>query len=147
MDRQEIEKKLHRVEWIRNVINNHLDDVKKILESVLDDLQDPTKKSHNIVKGLLDEGASNHINYEKWSSYNSVMEGLLEEYQDPGKFSNLVGKLLYAMTMNNVPATDAKRFVDELLPNTKHPKTRIYIQQRLKKCYPELKLNEEPTQP
>lgn len=44
MDRQEVEKKLKRVEWIRTVINHHLNDVEDILRSVLKSDTTPKKK-------------------------------------------------------------------------------------------------------
>ena len=117
----EIEKKLKRVQWIRTVINHHLDDVEDILLSVL--------KEHN--------GKEHIATLPKhccgWDTYQEVINNLSKKEQDPKGFANKVGKLVFAMSRHNISREEAQRFVDEL--NINNNTTRQYIQQHLDNCY------------
>lgn len=136
MDKREIEKKLKRVKWIRNVINHHLDDVEEILNSVLD--EQPKTPKVDIIDDLVKAwvGKTKFKDYTKWASYKAVMDGLKDEDNNPFGFANTVGKLLYAMSMNGIPLDEADRFVKELSKHLKSDTTKKDIEQRLSIYYP-----------
>lgn len=132
----EIEKKLNRVKWIRNVINNHLDDVEEILKSVLDE-QPKTPKVDTIddlVKAWV--GKPKFRDYTKWDSYKAVVAGMKDEEKDPVRFANTVGRLFYAMSKNGIPLDEADRFVKELTKRLKSDISKKYIEQRFSIYYP-----------
>lgn len=136
MKNTEIEKKLKRIKWIRNVINNHLDDVEEILNSVLDE-QPKTPKLDTIddlVKAFVRK--PKFRDYTKWDSYRAVIAGLKDEEKDPERFAHTVGRLFYAMSKNGIPLDEASGFVEELTSHLKSDITKKYIERKFSIYYP-----------
>ena len=120
----EIEKKLKRVQWIRTVINHHLDDVEKILNDAKTICSQQPQKGDGTPK------------YVEWDTYRDVLCNILTEKDYPDAFSSKVGKLLYAMSKHNIPRVEAKGVIDKLIPHMTHKKTVDYMNEKLAFFYP-----------
>ena len=120
----EIEKKLKRVQWIRTVINHHLDDVEKILNDAKSICSQQSQKGDETPK------------YVEWDTYRDVLCNILTEKDYPDAFSSKVGKLLYAMSKHHIPRVDAKGVIDKLIPHMTHKKTVDYMNDKLEFFYP-----------
>ena len=122
----EIDQKLKRVQGIITVINHHLDDVEEILRSVMEIKNSSSTESDKLPK------------YAKWKSYCDVFDNISVEKDSPVNFANMVGRLLYAMSKNEVPKEEATGVVDKLIPHMTHKETIKYMKQRLELFYPKL---------
>lgn len=120
----EIEKKLKRVQWIRTVINHHLDDVEKILNDAKSICSQQPQKGDGTPK------------YVEWDTYRDVLCNILTEKDYPDAFSSKVGKLLYAMSKHHIPRVEAKGVIDKLIPHMTHKKTVDYMNEKLAFFYP-----------
>ena len=120
----EIEKKLKRVQWIRTVINHHLDDVEKILNDAKSICSQQPQKGDGTPK------------YVEWDTYRDVLCNILTEKEYPDAFSSKVGKLLYAMSKHHIPRVEAKGVIDKLIPHMTHKKTVDYMNEKLAFFYP-----------
>ena len=125
----EIAKKLKRVQWIRTVINHHLDDVEKILNEAMSIFSQLTQKDDGLPK------------YAKWKIYRDVFDNISWEKNSPLIFAEMVEKLLYAMSKNGISREEAKVVVDKLIPAMTHDATVKYMNERLDFFYP----NSQPT--
>ena len=123
----EIEKKLKRVQWIRTVINHHLDDVEKILNDAKSICSQQPQKCDGTPK------------YVEWDTYHDVLCNILTEKDYPDAFSSKVGKLLYAMSKHHIPRVEAKGVIDKLIPHMTHKKTVEYMNNKLDFFYPTIK--------
>lgn len=120
----EIEKKLKRVQWIRTVINHHLDDVEEILKDAMSICSQTTPKCDRMPK------------YANWKTYRDVFDSISWEKNSPMIFLELVEKLLYAMSKNGIPREEAKGVVDKLSSAMTHKETVKYMNERLAFLYP-----------
>lgn len=120
----EIEKKLKRVQWIRTVINHHLDDVEKILKDAMFICSQLTQKGDGLPK------------YAKWNTYRDVLDNIFTEKDDHEAFSKKVELLLYAMSKNGISREEAKGVVDKLIPVMTHKETVESMNERLEFFYP-----------
>ena len=120
----EISKKLKRVQWIRTVINHHLDDVEKILNDAMSIFSQLTQKDDGLPK------------YAKWKTYRDVFDNISWEKNSPLIFAAMVEKLLYAMSKNGISREEAKGVVDKLIPVMTHDATVKYMNERLDFFYP-----------
>lgn len=120
----EIEKKLKRVQWIRTVINHHLDDVEKILNDAMSICSQLTQKDDGLPK------------YAKWKTYRDVLDNIAWEKNSPVIFAKMVEKLLYAMSKNGISREEAKSVVDKLIPAMTHDVTVKSMNERLDFFYP-----------
>ena len=120
----EIEKKLKRVQWIRTVINHHLDDVEKILNDAKSICSQQPQKCDGVPK------------YDEWDSYRDVLCNILTEKDYPDAFSSKVDKLLYDMSKHHIPRVEAKGVIDKLIPYMTHKKTVDYMNEKLDFFYP-----------
>lgn len=126
----EIEKKLKRVQWIRTVINHHLDDVEEILNDAMSICSKPTPKDDKLPK------------YAKWPTYCDVFDSISTEKDSPEVFTKKVGKLLYAMSKNNISNEDASGVVDKLIPKMSHNDTVEYMKECLAFFFPKKQFSE-----
>ena len=120
----EIEKKLKRVQWIRTVINHHLDDVEKILNDAKSICSQLTQKCDGLPK------------YAKWNTYRDVIDHISWEKDSPVIFAKMVEKMLYAMSKNGISREDAKGVIDKLIPDMAHKETVDTMNERLDFFYP-----------
>ena len=127
--KDEIAKKLKRVQWIRTVINHHLDDVEKILNDAMSICSQQPQKCYGMPK------------YDEWDTYRDVICSILTEKDYPDAFSVKVEKLLYAMSKHRIPRVEAKCVIDKLVPHMTHKKTVEYMNNKLDFFYP----NSQPT--
>lgn len=129
----EIDKKLKRVQWIRTVINHHLDDVEKILNDAMFIFSQLTQKDDGLPK------------YAKWNTYRDVLDNISWEKNSPLIFAEMVEKLLYAMSKNGISREEAKGVVDKLIPAMTHDATVKYMNERLDFFYPNSQPTKSPT--
>lgn len=127
----EIEKKLKRVQWIRTVINHHLNDVEKILKDAMSICPQPTPNYDELPK------------YAKWPTYCDVFDSISIEKDAPMVFTGKVGKLLYAMSKNGISRDEAKGVVDKLIPKMSHKDSVDSI----KECLSFLYSKKQPSKP
>ena len=120
----EIEKKLKRVQWIRTVINHHLDDVEKILNDAKYICSQLTPKCDGLPK------------YANWNTYRDVLDHISCEKGSPLIFVKMVEKMLYAMSKNGISREEAKGVIDKLIPAMTHDVTVKYLKERLDFFYP-----------
>ena len=120
----EIEKKLKRVQWIRTVINHHLDDVEKILNDAMFICSQHAQKDDGLPK------------YAKWKTYRDVLDNISWEKNSPAIFAKMVEKLLYAMSKNGIPREEARGVLDKLIPAMTHKETVESMNERLDFFYP-----------
>lgn len=130
----EIEKKLKRVQWIRTVINHHLDDVEKILNDAMSICSQHTQKCDGLPK------------YAKWKTYHDVLANIFTEKDDHEAFSKKVELLLYAMSKNGISREEAKGVIDKLIPSMAHKETVKSMNERLDFFYPN-KQSTNPSEP
>ena len=119
-----IEKKLKRVQWIRTVINHHLDDVEEILKDAMSICSQPTPKCDGLPK------------YANWKTYRDVLDNISWEKDSPVIFAKMVEKLLYAMSKNGISREEAKGVIDKLIPSMVHKETVETMNERLNFFYP-----------
>ena len=129
----EIAKKLNRVQWIRTVINHHLDDVEKILNDAMSICSQQPQKCYGMPK------------YDEWDSYRDVLCSILTEKDYPDAFSAKVEKLLYAMSKHRIPRVEAKGSIAKLVPQMTHNKTVEYMNNKLDCFYPNSQPTKSPT--
>ena len=129
----EIEKKLKRVQWIRTVINHHLDDVEKILNDAKSICSQQSQKCYGLPK------------YAEWDTYRDVICNILTEKDNPDAFSDKVYKLLYAMSKHHIPRDEVKGVIDKLIPHMTHKKTVDYMNEKLAFFYPTIQPTKSPT--
>ena len=120
----EIEKKLKRVQWIRTVINHHLDDVEKILNDAKYICSQLTQKGDGLPK------------YANWNTYRDVLDHIYCEKGSPLTFVRMVEKMLYAMSKNGISRDEAKGVIDKLIPAMAHKETVETMNERLDFFYP-----------
>ena len=125
----EIEKKLKRVQWIRTVINHHLDDVEKILNDAKSICSQQPQKCYGMPK------------YANWNTYRDVLDHISFEKSSPVIFVKMVEKMLYAMSKNGISREEAKGVIDKLIPAMTHDVTVKTMKERLNFFYP----NSQPT--
>lgn len=128
----EIEKKLKRVQWIRTVINHHLDDVEKILKDAMFICSQLAQKDDGLPK------------YAKWKTYRDVLDNISWEKNSPLIFAKMVEKLLYAMSKNGISREEAKSVVDKLIPVMTHDVTVKSMKERLEFFYPNKQSTKSP---
>lgn len=128
----EIEKKLKRVQWIRTVINHHLDDVEKILNDAMFICSQLTQKGDGLPK------------YAKWKTYRDVLDNISWEKDSPEIFAKMVEKMLYAMSKNGISREEAKSVVDKLIPAMTHKETVESMNERLDFFYPNRQSTKSP---
>lgn len=128
----EIEKKLKRVQWIRTVINHHLDDVEKILKDAMSICSQHAQKCDGLPK------------YAKWDTYRNVLDNISWEKNSPEIFAKMVEKLLYAMSKNGISREEAKSVVDKLIPIMTHKETVESMNERLDFFYPNRQSTKSP---
>ena len=129
----EIAKKLKRVQWIRTVINHHLDDVEKILNDAMFICSQHAQKDDGLPK------------YAKWKTYLDVLDNIAWEKNSPLIFAKMVEKLLYAMSKNGISREEAKSVVDKLIPAMTHDVTVKTMNERLDFFYPNSQPTKSPT--
>ena len=120
----EIEKKLKRVQWIRTVINHHLDDVEKILNDAKSICSQLTQKGDGLPK------------YAKWNTYRDVIDHISWEKNSPVIFAKMVAKMLYAMSKNGISREEANGVIDKLNPAMTHDVTVKTMKGLLDSFYP-----------
>ena len=120
----EIEKKLKRVQWIRTVINHHLDDVEKILNDAKSICSQQPQKGDGTPK------------YANWNTYRDVLDHISWEKSSPLIFARMVEKMLYAMSKNGISREEAKGVIDKLIPAMAHKETVETMKERLDFFYP-----------
>lgn len=120
----EIEKKLKRVQWIRTVINHHLDDVEKILNDAKTICSQQPQKCDGLPK------------YANWNTYRDVLDHISFEKSSPVIFVRMVEKMLYAMSKNGISREEAKGVIDKLIPAMTHDVTVKSMKERLDFFYP-----------
>ena len=125
----EIEKKLKRVQWIRTVINHHLDDVEKILNDAKSICSQQPQKGDGTPK------------YANWNTYRDVIDNISWEKRSPLIFARMVEKMLYAMSKNGISRDEAKGVIDKLIPSMTHDVTVKTMKELLDFFYP----NSQPT--
>lgn len=119
MTTREVEKTLKILNWTKGCIEKGIGDLNNLLTKMKNEQTKQKKK------------------WMKWNSYREVQELLEEPHKSGYELENAIGRLFYAMSMNNYPVDEVKYLIGELEPRLTKDSLRQVLE-RAGRLYPEL---------